>query len=188
MTRSVAAATLHSHKTPDTLQHINLWDPTGKLAVAGSFDPLLTSGVGAGYQSAIGHLSDQPLSAGQALSTPALQFDNAGLTQAGIAARLAPTNPQFTHQSATYDAWFNGRQELTDGHLMLIPVISQAVKNRPGSVTLIAFATFFISQPVLNASSNSIVYGRFLSLIVPGSASGTCADIGTQAAPAHLTQ
>ena len=167
---------------------LNLWDSTGKLAVAGSFDPLIISGAGAGYQSTIGHLSDQPLSAGQALSTPALQFDNAGLTQAGIAARLAPTNLQFTHQSATYDAWFNGHQELTDGHLMLIPVVSQAVKNRPGIVTLIAFATFFISQPVQNASSSGIVYGRFLSLIVPGSATGTCADIGTQSAPAHLTQ
>lgn len=175
--------------TSQVMLRINLWDQTGKLSTAGSFDPLMISGTGAGYQSTIGHLSDQLLSAGQALSTPALKFDDTGLTRQGISARLAPSNTQFTHQSATYDAWFNGHHELTDGHLMLIPVISQAAKNRPGSVTLIAFATFFISQPATDQfPSNNIVYGRFLSLTVPGSATGTCADIGTQAAPAHLTQ
>ena len=165
---------------------LNLWDNTGKLSVAGSFDPLMTSGTGAGYQSTILHLSDQPLAAGQALSTPALPYDNTALTRAGISARLAPSNTQFTHQSATYDAWFSGHQELTDGHLMLIPVISQAVKNRPGSVSIIAFATFFISQPATDAS-NAVVYGRFLSLTLPGVSGGVCADAGTLAL-AHLTQ
>ena len=162
---------------------LNLWDNTGKLAVAGSFDPLMISGTGAGYQKTIGQLSDQPLSAGQALTTPPLAYDNAGLTQAGIAARLAPTNTQFTHLSATYDAWFSGKQEPTDAHLMLVPVISQSAKNRPGNVTILAFATFFISQPVQNAASNAIAYGRFIGLSVPGASGGACADAGVLSPP-----
>ena len=162
---------------------LNLWDPTGKLSVPGSFDPLLISGSGAGYQNTIRQLSDQALSAGQALTTPPLPYDNSGLTQAGIAARLAPTNTQFTHLSATYDAWFNGKQEQTDAHLMLIPVISQAVKNKPGNVTILAFATFFISQPLQNANSNAIVYGRFIGLTVPGASGGACADAGVLSPP-----
>lgn len=162
---------------------INLWDSTGKLTVPGSFDPLTISGTGAGYQATISRLSDQSLGAGQALSTPLLQYDNAGLTQAGIAARLAPTNTQFTHQSATYDAWFSGRQEQTDAHLLLLPVVSQAAKNKPGNVSLIAFATFFISQPVQNPASNSIVTGRFIGLTVPGASSGACASTGVLSPP-----
>jgi Flp pilus assembly protein TadG len=163
---------------------INLWNSSGNLTVPGSFDPLLISGTGAGYQSTILHLSDQPLSAGQALSTPPLAYDNAALTQAGIAARLAPSNTQFTHTATTYDAWYSAGQPQTDGHLMLIPVISQAVKNKPGAVSVIAFATFFISQPVQDGSSN-IVYGRFISLIVPGASGGVCTSAGTLT-PAHL--
>ncbi len=167
---------------------LNLWDPTGKLSVAGSFDPLLISGTGAGYQGTILHLSDQPLSAGQALSTPPLAFDNTALTRAGIAARLAPSNTQFTHASGTYDAWFNGRQEPTDAHLMLVPVISQAVRNRPGAVTILGFATFFISQPISAPdTSNAIVYGRFLGFSAPGASGGACTALGTLAPP-RLTQ
>ena len=171
---------------------INLWDQTGKLSMAGSFDPLTISSTGVLYSTTIGRLSEQPLSVGQALSTAPLRPDNTVLTRQGITARLAPSNPQFKNPSSavvTYETWFSSGQSQTDGHLMLIPVISQAVKNRPGSVTLIAFATFFISQPATDQlPSNTIVYGRFLSLVVPGSTSGTCANIGTQAAPAHLTQ
>lgn len=165
---------------------LNLWDPMGKLTVAGSFDPLMISGTGAGYQSTILHLSDQSLSAGQALTTTTVAYDNTALTRAGISARLAPSNTQFTHLSATYDAWFNGHQEQTDAHLMLVPVISQASKNRPGNVTILAFATFFISQPATDGT-NAIVYGRFLGLSVPGAASGVCADAGI-VTPPRLTQ
>jgi hypothetical protein len=162
---------------------LNLWDNTGKLSVPGSFDPLMISGTGTGYQQTIGQLSDQVLSAGQALSTPPLPYDNTGLTRQGIAARLAPSNTQFNNPSypaVTYDTWFNGGQKQTDGHLMLVPVISQSVKNRPGSVTILAFATFFISQPVLvqDPSPNNIAYGRFIGLTVPGASGGTCADAG----------
>ncbi len=165
---------------------LNLWDTTGKLTVAGSFDPLMLSGTGAGYQSTILHLSDQSLSAAQTLATTALAYDNTALTRAGISARLAPSNTQFTHLSATYDAWFNGHQEQTDAHLMLVPVISQAVKNKPGNVSILAFATFFISQPATDGT-NAVVYGRFLGLSVPGASAGVCASAGTLTPP-RLTQ
>jgi Flp pilus assembly protein TadG len=165
---------------------MNLWDTTGSLTAPGSFDPLLISGTGAGYQSTILHLSDQPLSAGQALSTPALIYDNTALTRAGIAARLAPSNMQFTHMATSYDAWYSAGQPQNDGHLMLIPVISQAVKNKMGNVSIIAFATFFISQTIPSQdASNNIVYGRFLSLVVPGASGGICTSAGTLT-PAHL--
>ena len=164
---------------------LNLWDSSGTLKVPGNFDPLLISGTGAGYQSTIGRKSDQPLSAGQALSTPPLAYDNAALTQQGIAARLAPSNTQFTHTATTYDAWYSAGQPQMDAHLMLIPIISQAVKNKPGAVSVIAFATFFISQPV-HDGSNNIVYGRFLSVVVPGASGGACTSAGTLTPP-HLT-
>ncbi len=167
---------------------MNLWDGSGNLKVPGSFDPLLISGVGAGYQSTILHLSDQPLAAGQALSTPPLAYDNAALTQGGISARLAPSSKQFNNPPGPpviYDTWFNEGEPQNDGHLMLIPIISQAVKNRPGNVSIIAFATFFISQPVQDGSNN-IVYGRFLSLVVPGASGGACTSAGTLTPP-HLT-
>ena len=173
---------------------LNLWDSTGTLAVRGSFDPLLISGTGVVYQNTIRQLSDQSLTAGQALSTPPLAYDNAALTQSGIAARLAVSNTQFKNQSfptVTYDTWFSSGQPQTDGHLMLIPIVSQAVKDRPGSVTIIAFATFFISQPVLPGQyppTNNIVYGRFLSIIIPGASGGACSNAGASLPAAHLTQ
>ena len=175
--------------TTQVMLRLNLWDTTGKLTVAGSFDPLMISGSAVPYSTTIGRLSDQALSAGQALSTPALAYDNTTLTRQGISARLAPSNTQFKNQSypvVTYDTWFNGGQPQTDGHLMLIPVISQASKNRPGNVTIVAFATFFISQPATDGT-NAVVYGRFLGLSVPNASAGVCANIGT-ATPPRLTQ
>ncbi len=172
--------------TAQVMLRLNLWDSTGKLLTKGSFDPLMTSGTGAGYQSTILHLSDQPLSANQPLSTTSVIYDNTALTRTGISARLAPSNTQFTHLSLTYDAWFNGHQEQTDAHLMLVPIISQAVKNKPGNVTIIAFALFFISQPATDAT-NAVVYGRFLGLSLSGASAGVCANAGV-VTPPRLTQ
>ena len=175
--------------TTQVMLRLNLWDSTGKLSVAGSFDPLMISGSAVPYSTTISRLSDQALSAGQALTTPALAYDNTTLTRQGISARLAASSTQFKNPSypvVTYDTWFNGGQPQTDGHLMLIPVISQASKNRPGNVTILAFATFFISQPATD-STNAVVYGRFLGLSVPGASSGVCANAGT-VTPPRLTQ
>ena len=166
---------------------LNVWDNTGKLAQAGSFDPLTTSAAGATYFNTIKQTSDQALSAGQTLTTVPLSYDNISFTRQYVAARLSPSNTAFTHTSATYDAWFNGKQEQTEGHLLFLPVVSQAVKNKQGNVTIIAFAAFFIDQPYpTNAAGNTIALGRFLGLSVPNGSAGTCAGAGGKTPPRLL--
>lgn len=163
---------------------LNVWDSTGKLVQVGNFDPLQTSGSGASYLNTMYQTSDQTLSVGRSLTTVPLPYDNNVLTQQGVAARLSPTDTAYTHASATYDIWFNGKQEQTEGHLMLLPVISQAVKNKPGSVTIIAFAAFWVDTPYpVNPLSNYIVRGRFIGLTVPGGSGGSCSGAGDVTLP-----
>lgn len=164
---------------------LNLWDGTGKLTVPGSFDPLLTSGGTASYFNMINQVSDQTLYAGQTLMTPALGFDNADQTRQSLAARLSVSNTAYSHTYKTYDTWFNaGSPLLPDGvhpedHLLILPVVSQATKNKMGSVTIIAFAIFFVDQPYpVGTVANPIALGRFLGFSVPGSAGGSCSGVG----------
>lgn len=165
---------------------LNVWDQNSNLSQRGSFDPVLLSDKGSTYFDSIRQTADGPLMANQTLPTPPLSYDNVFYTRQYLAARLAPSNTQFTHRSATYDTWFSGSQEQTEGHLLLLPVVSQAVKDRPGSVSIIAFAAFWIDQPYpTGATGNAIAQGRFLGISVPGSTGGACAPAGTRAAP-HL--
>jgi len=165
---------------------LNVWDQNGNLSQRGSFDPVLLSDKGSTYFDSIRQTTDGPLMAGQSLSTPPLAYDSVFYTRQYLAARLAPSNTQFTHRSATYDAWFGSLQEQTDGHLLLLPVVSQSLKDRPGSVSIIAFAAFWIDQPYpTGAAGNAIALGRFLGISVPSSTGGACAPAGTRAAP-HL--
>lgn len=188
--------TIHSHfPSSDTLQNTNVWDSTGKLAVPGSFDPLLTSGSGATYFSSIPQTSDQTLSAGQTLATPPLGYDNVSYTRQYLAARLSVSNTAFSHTYATYDTWFAaGNPMKPDGqhpedHLLIVPVVSQAVKNKQGNVTVMAFALFFVDQPYLSVggpAGNGIALGRFLSLTIPSASGGTCAGGGGKTPPRLL--
>jgi len=163
---------------------LNIWNAAGNLPHQGSFDPLQTSGTGALYLSTMYKTSDQMLSVGQALTTVAYTYDNSTLTQQGVAARLSPSNTSYTHSYTTYDAWFNGKQEQTDGHLMLLPVISQAIKDKQGAVTIIAFASFWVDTPFsVGTAGNLIVKGRFIGLTVPGGTAGICAGAGEQTLP-----
>jgi len=165
---------------------LNVWDKNGNLAQRGSFNPVLLSDAAGSYFDSIRQTTGGPLMAGQSLSAVALKDDNIFFTRQYLAARLAPTNTQFTHRSATYDAWFGGLQEQTEGHLLLLPVVSQAIKDRPGSVSILAFAAFWIDQPYpTGAAGNAVALGRFLGISVPGSTGGACAPAGTRAAP-HL--
>ena len=165
---------------------LNVWDGSSNLVQRGSFDPVLLSDKGSTYFDSIRQTTDQSLMAGQTLSTPALQYDNIFYTRQYLAARLAPSNTQFTHRSATYDAWYSGSQEQTDGHLLLLPVVSQALKDRPGSVSVVAFAAFWVDQPYpTGAAGNAIALGRFLGISIPTATGGGCAPAGTRAAP-HL--
>jgi Flp pilus assembly protein TadG len=170
---------------------LNVWDNTGRLASPGSFDPLLTSGGTATYFDTIQRASDQALSAGQGLTTPPLGFDNVGLTRQYLAARLSLSNTAYSHSYTTYDTWFNaGSPLLPDGvhpedHLLMLPVISQAVKNKQGAVTIIAFAIFFVDQPYpVSSPLNAVALGRFLGLTVPGGVSGACSGAGGKTLPA----
>ena len=174
---------------------LNVWDNTGKLASPGSFDPLLISSSGATYFNSISQTSDQTLLAGQTLATPPLGYDNISYTRQYLAARLSASNTAYSHAYATYDTWFAaGSPLLPDGvhpedHLLFVPVVSQAVKNKQGNVTIIAFALFFVDQPYLSVGGppgNGITLGRFLGLTVPSASGGSCAGAGGKTPPALL--
>lgn len=171
--------------------YLNIWDSgTGNLTATGNFDPLLISGAGASYVSTIRQTSDQTISAGQTLPTAPPPVNDIDNTRFNVAARLSPSNTAYSHQYATYDAWFAaGSPLLPDGlhpedHFMILPIVSQAVKNKQGNVTVIAFALFFVDQPFARGTpGNYIVRGRFVGLTVPGGAGGACAGAGGKTPP-----
>ena len=174
--------------------YLNVWNNgTGNLSATGDFDPLLISGNGAAYVNTIRQTSDQTLSSGQALTTAPPPVNDINSTRSNVAARLAPSNTAFSHTYTSYDTWFAaGSPMLPDGlhpedHLLIVPVISQAVKNKQGSVTILAFALFFVDQPFLaGTSGNNIVRGRFLGLTIPSASGGTCAGVGGKTPPALI--
>ena len=170
---------------------LNVWDNTGKLASAGSFDPLLISGGGTTYFSSISQTSDQTISAGQTFPTPPLGYDNISYTRQYLAARMSGSNTAFSHAYSTYDTWFTPSSPLLpDGshpedHLLILPVVTQAVKNKQGNVTVIAFALFFVDQPYpAGLPGNGVALGRFIGLSIPGAAGGSCAGAGGKTPPA----
>lgn len=175
---------------------LNVWDNTGKLAAPGSFDPLLTSGGNATYFDTISRTSDQTFSAGQTLPTPPLGYDNVGFTRQYLAARMSGSNTAYSHKYATYDPWAAAGSPmfpnvpgdtLPEDHLLILPVVSQAVKNKQGSVTVIAFALFFVDQPYpVGLTGNGVALGRFIGLSVPGGAGGSCAGTGGKTPPALI--
>lgn len=189
-----AAPGVYQPASQQVVLSLNLWDSTGRLVVRGSFDPILTSGTGATYFDTIRQTSDQAISAGQAFQTPPLSFDNAGYTRQYLAARLSGSDTAYGHAFATYDSWFGaGAREMPDGahpedHLLIVPVVSQAVKDRPGGVTVLAFATFFVDQPYpVGLAGNGIALGRFIGLTIPTGSGGGCTGAGDKTLP-RLTQ
>jgi len=176
---------------------LNVWsNSTGNLIQPGNFDPLLISGTGAIYGDTIRQTSDQTLSAGQVLPTAPPPSNGTDTTRLNVNARMAPSNTAYSHKYATYDTWFAaGSPMLPDGlhpedHLLIVPVVSQTVKNKQGNTTLIAFALFFVDQPYFSVGGppgNSIALGRFLSLTIPTASGGACAGAGGKTPP-RLTQ
>jgi len=174
--------------------YLRVWSSsTGNLSATGNLDPLLTSGAGVSYLNTIRQASDQTLAAGQTLPTappPANDVDN---TRFYVGARLAPSNTAFSHQYVTYDTWFaGGSLLLPDGahpedHFMILPVISQAIRDKQGTVTILAFALFFVDRPVPRGTQgNDIVRGRFLGLSIPTGSGGACAGAGAKMPPALI--
>lgn len=171
---------------------MNVWTSKTTLYQAGSFVPMLLSGSSTSYFDSIRMTTDQTLSVNQQLPNVDLYHDNVAGTRQYLAARLAPSNTAFSHAFATYDTWFNaGGQELPDGihptdHLLILPVIAQSVKNQLAPVTIIAFAAFWVDQPVLSGTTNNIALGRFIGLALPGGSGGACSGAGGKTLP-HLS-
>ena len=189
----------------------NVWSG-GKLVFAGNFDPLQMS-AGTNYQNSIYALSAAPLASGQALSpvaTATIGLTQSGLGARLSASNMQFTH-DYTATPA-YINWFFGnqslpvdtsqpsvtdpntgqtyfyrvdphRQELTDGHVLIVPIISQSTKNGTGPVTILAFAAFFVEQTYSNASNNAIAQGRFIGLSLPTVGGGTCAGAGDTTPP-----
>ena len=165
--------------------NMRVWDSTGKLVQAGSFVPLLLSSVGTSYFDSIKMTTDQPLSYSQILPNVGLPYDNVSFTRLYLAARLSPSNTAYSHTYPTYDLWLAaGGSELTSDrpvdHVLIVPVVAQSVKNQLAPVKILAFAAFWVDQPVLSGASSTIAVGRFIGLKIPGGSGGVCSDIGTE--------
>lgn len=165
--------------------NMRVWDSTGKLVQAGSFVPLLLSSVGTSYFDSIKMTTDQPLSYSQILPNVGLPYDNVSFTRLYLAARLSPSNTAYSHTYPTYDLWLAaGGSELTSDrpvdHVLIVPVVAQSVKNQLAPVKILAFAAFWVDQPVLSGASSTIAVGRFIGLNIPGGSGGVCSDIGTE--------
>lgn len=187
---------VHQPTSSQVTLKLNLFDNTGRLAAPGSFDPILTSAKGTTYFNTISQTSDQTLSAGQTLPNAPLSSDDAFYTRKYLAARMSPSNTSYSHAYTTYDAWFAGGSPVTptggtlpEDHLLILPVVSQSVKNGLAPVTILAYAAFFVDQPYpLNTPGNGIALGRFLGLAVPTGTSGPCSGAGAKAALPRLIQ
>ena len=75
------------------------------------------------------------------------------------------------------------RQELTEGHVLIVPIISQSSKNGTGPVTILAFGAFFVEQTYSNKNNNAIAQGRFIGLTLPTASSGVCGGAGDKTSP-----
>ena len=194
-TKSVAPGIYQPTSMQVTLT-LNGFDSMGALAVHGSFDPLLISAKGVPYFSTISQASDQILSAGQPIPSTTLAYDNTFYTRQYLLARMSGSNTAYSHKYATYDAWFTAGSPVTptggavpEDHLLILPIVSQSVKNKLAPVTILAFAVFFVDQPYPTGTvGNGIALGRIVGLAIPGGTSGTCSGVGAKTTLPRLTQ
>lgn len=194
----------------------NIWSH-GKLVAQGNFDPLLLEG-NQGYAAGINHRCDAPLAAGQTLSPDSSATLRLTQTYLAARLSASNTQFTHTYSATpAYMNWFFGasslpldlskspvadpntgqtyfyhqdphRQELTDAHLLLLPIISQSVKDGTEPVTVLAFAAFFVEQPYLPSNTNNaIAQGRFIGLFLPGANGGACTGAGVDT-PAELVR
>lgn len=191
---------------------LNVWNSHGTLVFAGNFDPLPLGG-SQNYQSSISSLSSGPLTNGQSLTpltTATISVTQTGLGARLSPSNTQfthdyPTTPSYINwffgnqnlpvdasqspvtdpnTGQTYDYHVDPhRQELTDAHILLLPVISQSVKNGTEPVTILAFAAFFVEQTYTNTSNNAIAQGRFIGLTLPTADSGGCTGAGDRTPP-----
>ena len=167
---------------------LRVWDNTGNLVQAGSFVPLLLSSIGTSYFDSIRLTTDQPLAVSQVLPNVALSYDNVVLTRQYLAARLSPSNTAYSHTYATYDLWLAAGGSALVGnrpvdHVLIVPIVAQSVKNQLAPVKILAFAAFWVDQPVLSGTSSTVAVGRFIGLSLPGGSGGICSETGLNTPP-----
>jgi hypothetical protein len=167
---------------------LRVWDSNGKLAQAGNFVPLLLSSTGTSYFDSIRLTTDQPLGVSQVLPNAGPSSFDLSYTRTYLAARLSPSNTAYSHAFAYYDPWLAaGGKALAEGkpvdHVLIIPIVAQSVKNQLAPVTILAFAAFWVDQPVLSGTSSAVAVGRFIGLSLPGGSGGICSDTGLNTPP-----
>jgi len=121
-----------------------------------------------------------------------------GPVQQGSTGRFDHNNGNFTHTFTSYDEWFFGRstdaaghpfdsytvtlpdgtthtaykdpqkQNKTDAHLGIIPLITNPDKNGSGTITVLGFGVFFIDDSP-GGGSHTITSGHFVGIQVQAS-------------------
>ena len=189
---------------------INVWDNKGLLKLAGNMEPVqINSGVP--YSASLSSLTGQSLAASQTvtptggnqivvtetgigsrLAPTNKQFTHDYLLSPAyinwffgdqtkvVDTSLAPITDNGTGKTYAFTQ-DSHRQETTDPHLMVIPIIREPVPLSTGAVSITAFAVFFMEQPNTNPNSNTMALGRFIGLSLPGAQTGACVAAGSLA-------
>ena len=157
------------------------------------------------YCNAISTKTTQTCHVGDVISTTSGNV--CSQTEQGISDRLSGCNATFTHNCDDYDSWFFGscgypidysipavqegcsthyfhqdphRQELTDAHVMIVPLISQPGKNGKSGACVLAFGAFWLDVENCGYGNyNGAILGRFIGLTVPQSSGGGCVGAGS---------
>jgi hypothetical protein len=180
----------------------------GTGGTSGNYGALDIDGSGgSNYQQGLASYSKSAVNVGDVVATET--GDLVGPTKQGIDARLAPTNTLFSHHYSSYVDWFFGdpslpidntmapvtdpstgavyyyhqdpnRQDKSDAHIMVVPIITSSSKSGKNSVTILGFGVFFLetTQP---GGGGSVISGRFIGMAVPGATGGTGTSPGAGA-------
>lgn len=167
----------------------------------GAVDTGIGNGANA-YRDALAGVSTQRCSVGDTLTTK--PGNMCGPTRQGVTNRLTGVNPAFTHNFSCYTDWFFGRstyavdttmpcvadganiyfyrkdphrQELTDAHVMIVPLVDTPSKNGRSACKVLGFAAFFAEQTPSDGS-NAAITGRFIGIVMKNAIGGGCPSGG----------
>jgi Flp pilus assembly protein TadG len=162
----------------------------------GNFSALSIGGNGAStYEDGLAYGSTVAVRIGDILSTK--PGNMVGPTRKGIDDRLSSSNSSFTHYFDDYNEWFFGRstyavdstmgtvtdpvtgvahsyykdpqrQNKTDAHILIVPVITTPGKNGRADVTVLGFGVFFLESEMIGSGKSSQITGRFIGMAIPG--------------------
>jgi Flp pilus assembly protein TadG len=183
---------------------LNNWNSAGTRVEDGNMDPVQIG-------TSVNQLSEEPLQTGQSLSVNSSASSSLAQTdlEARLAPSNTAFTHNF-RSSPAYSDWFFGnpndpvdpslppvtdpdtgvtysyhadpnRQEITDAHILILPIVSQSVPNGEGPVTVLAFAAFFVEEPL--SDFNDIAQGRFIGIMLPSANGGACTAAGLNTPP-----